>query len=176
MAYTVSYRGAEAGWAEAEQTARGLKVHAVCKPVFPGVLRLYAAAEKGPLRIGVLEPEGGELVLRREISLDTLRQAGVETVPEVYFLDDGQQQSVSMPNVRIGDAEKKQKQAAAPSVPSLGDTLLERAVAQGVACRREGNRWRLSCAFSADKENPLAFALTVCAVENGETVLHWPLQ
>lgn len=118
-----------------------------------GVLRLYGMRPgKLPLRIGVLEPQGGGLRLKRTLSWETLRQAGYDAdcLPEQYVLADG---------------------AGPPAC--TGDSHLDALIASGRAeCRPQEDGWQVCVPFRAGKECPLAFALTACKLYQGEAVLH----
>ena len=186
---TVSYRGTAVGTVDVVETVRGLRFTAKCRRIPDTIVRLYAAADKGALRIGVLEPQGAELTLTRELTHDALRQAGVSKTPSVYWLDDGAPGCIPFEGPEkmqkeqfqgLSGSSQPQEEKTSPSEdppfssPNLHDELLEAAVQRGsVACVRLSDRWRLSCPFNGG-ESPLAFALTACRIEDACAVLELP--
>lgn len=167
MQERVTYRGQPAGVVQIEEQSQGMCWKVQCSPVSEVVLRLYGLRENcAPLRIGVLEPEGQILTLRRVLSWQTLNDAGYNRtqLPDRYVLDDGQP----------GCLEVVQQNDHAPSVLT-GDAKIDALAAAGqVQCVRQEQGWRVYAPFVCGQEMPIAFALTACTVQNGQVILHLP--
>lgn len=165
MQERVTYRGQPAGMVQIEEQPQGMCWKVECSPVSEVVLRLYGLRENcAPLRIGVLEPEGQTLTLRRVLSWQTLNDAGYDRtqLPDKYVLDDGQPGCLEI--VQQND----------PALPVLtGDAKIDALADAGqVRCVRQEQGWKVYAPFVYGQETPIAFALTACTVNNGQAILH----
>lgn len=165
MEQQVTYRGKPVGVVQIEEQAQGMCWSVQCSLVSQAVLRLYGlGAQAEPLRIGVLEPEGNVLTLRRVLSWQTLRDAGYERIrlPDSYVLDDGTPGCLD----RVDDHTSK---------VLTGDVRIDALAASGqVKCVRQDKGWTVYAPFVSGREMPMAFALTACAVRDGQAVLCLP--
>lgn len=148
MQAPVEYRGQQAGFVQVEQDARGLRFEAVCHAPGGRVLRLYAAEQGRPLRIGVLEPNGGALGLSRRWSPETMRGMGISRPPARFYLDDGEPGCLPQ---------------ADPARSVLAPPPLAAAVARGAARYDEAGNC-LTAPFVPGQAHALDFALTACTI------------
>lgn len=159
--FPIVYRGQDAGWVIVQTGGHGM-IFAAESPVRTlAVLRLYGLTETGPLLIGVLEPENGMLKLKRRITPEALRAAGVRQPPTRYYLEDGQPGCRPEENPAAPDKKK-----AADGPLRTGDALLDRLLEAGIADGTETtDGWTIRMPFAPGRANALAFALTACTIE-----------
>ena len=69
-------------WSVAEQGSRAV-IEVQCRNKGDGLYKAYAAGEKGSFLLGTLMPEKERLVLRRTLSVDSLKRQGVWPVTRV---------------------------------------------------------------------------------------------
>lgn len=166
MRAQVMYEGAAVGTVEWTETPYGAEIALDCAiPCEPlPLLRCYARTAGAPLLVGLPEPSGGRLVLKRRLSRETLKAAGCAAQPPASFFlsENGQEQQTTPPALA----------QAAP--PSTGDAVLDSLLGQqGVRWTAAEDTVELRCAFAPDKPFPLAPAFVLCTVQQGEAVLRW---
>lgn len=168
--FPIIYRGKDAGWVAVQQDGRGMMFEAESPVRTLAVLRLYGLTGADPLLIGVLEPENGILRLRRRITPEALRTAGVQQPPAQYYLEDGQ--PGCRPDWKKTDAISEEKTEKAPI--QTGDMLLDHLITSGtVSCVADADGWTLQAPFVPGRAHPLHFALTACMIkqEHGKTIV-----
>ena len=155
----VSYRGKTVGQIQVEVQSDGVRFVAECRVQTDDILRLYGLRDGcAPLRIDVAEPVGDSLRVQRTLSWYALRTAGytADSLPTRYVLDAGD---------GSGLTENR------PAV--TGDAKLDALITGGmVHCQPEDGGFCIQAPFAAGRACPLAFALTVCTVTDGQAVLH----
>ncbi len=154
----------EIGW---EPDAYGVQVELDCTiPCEPLVLlRCYAETDGAPFLVGLPEPLHGRLRLRRHLSRETLREAGLEgRAPARFYL------------AERPEAPRAPEKPPPGETPQLrtGDAVLDALLAQGgVRAERTETGVRLTCAFGGAQPFALAPAFVLCRVENGAAILDW---
>lgn len=114
------------------------------------VLRVWGIRDgKAPLLIGVAEPNGERLCVKRTMSTQYLTDLGYyPALPEQY----------------IADTKPPQKQTILQIMLQNQQIMSE---------QQQENTILLSCAFHADAEFPLAFAFCLCRVKHNTAYLLW---
>lgn len=171
MGFTVRRKGEAVGTVAVTENARAVTFEVRCPKYYTlEVLRCYGVAVGAapPLLLGVLEPEGGGLYLRRTLTRQSLAQAGFgAALPQSYELA-GANDTVETPPEPVR-REAECPPPAPPQAPlpiETGDPLIDAAAAAGsVQVERDGARLKVACIFDPCAPCPLAFAFTGCRVE-----------
>ena len=149
------------GTIEWETDSRGVQVVLDCALCGEGaLLRCYAVCGGQTLRVGLPEPEGGRLRLRRRLSREMLREAGCETPPERFYL--------------ALTPETAQPVGASAAPIGTGDAVLDALLSnENVQIQPTETGLRLQCPFDPQKPFALAPAFVLCRVEGKNAVLEW---
>lgn len=126
MKFTVYQEGVAVGTATITSQKRSVTFDISCDLDTADVLRCFGvtADPAAPLRIGVMEPKEGKLLLHRNLSYQSLAATGCEEqLPSEYYLSphaDGQQ-PYEIQNIGTGS----EGEPASPENPILASSLLE---------------------------------------------------
>ena len=166
MKARVEFEDRAVGEIDWEPDAYGIAVQLDCTiPCEPLVLlRCYAETDGELFLVGLPEPQNGRLRLRRHLSRETLREAGLEgRTPTRFYLAEHPQTPC-----------EPEKPPPDESVPKTGDEVLDALLVQGgVHAERTENGVRLTCVFDRMQPFALAPAFVLCRVENGTAILDW---
>ena len=154
----------EIGWtADAYGVTVELDCTIPCEPLV--LLRCYAETDGAPFLVGLPEPLHGRLRLRRHLSRETLREAGLDgRTPARFYLAERPEAPRTLEKPPSGETPQ----------PRMGDAVLDALLAQGsVRAERTETGVRLTCAFGGAQPFALAPAFVLCRVENGAAILDW---
>lgn len=152
MDHTILHHGQPCGQVHLKQVQGGVQLQATCTLQTDAILRLYGESPNGTaIKIGVLEPQNGNLVCNRLLTYGWLTAQG--DLPIAYHIE-GQESTPTLPH-HIGDAVVEH---------ILRDpTVAYTATAQG-----------LLFPFVVGQQTPFACCLTACTVQNGMATLYIP--
>ena len=144
MNYPVLYQGEQVGQVTLTDRGGRLSVEASCRRDDSGLFRAYLLCERGEYPLGVLEPRGGSMSLRRTVRTGELRAMGAVWRGEMRMSYAFSSREVWEP---LASAERFFQK----------DALLAREAAglEGGLWRREGNGRMLALPYAADQPFPL---------------------
>ncbi|MGE4549369.1 MAG: hypothetical protein AB7C89_07480 [Intestinibacillus sp.] len=173
MEFAVRQKGNTVGTAVITEDKRAVTFEVVCKLDTREVLRCFGVTEdpERPLLLGVLEPTGSGLSLRRTLTRQSLAAAGCTAIPQDYYLSGSALEEPEHPAPASASPPLPFAPPHSPASPRssshpTGDPLLDAAVATGgVRTERDGDTLRLLCPFDPEGPFPLAFAFACCRIE-----------
>ena len=178
MKADVQYRGKPVGTLEWTEDAYGAAVTLDCAmPSDPlTLLRCYGrTGNGGNLLIGLPEPQGGRLRLKRRLTRETLKAAGCDhTVPQDFYLALQPEEGTTEDRQEPPKEKPMEPVTSAEPAAQTGEPLLDALIREGmVECERHGNDMLLSCPFLDDQPFALAPLFVLCSVESGRALLRW---